>query len=306
MGLFKKNKSDSTTVKQKLWSRDDEKYFFERYSQSGYNKPEYLVDQAYSLYWQNASEDIDVYDAIIRMLETYISDFPDDKTVKAAALYLVGLVYRDRGNTDKMFEFLKKAADTEQEFPDKIVGAGLYYSEQIVKHGKDELLDDVEKYVGHYFNDKFQSPLLIYHVSAILTAVAEKNRDREKQRYYKDRAEAALKDIANVDKELRHVTIIKVKNLNETVKEKISLFMIENGFEVAEYNDALLWQKKGFACLHNIAVETVFDIIVIVAFVILFSGKAFYEAGLDGLTGSAGKRPLRKIVDNFERTFKDY
>ena len=88
--MFKKDKSVNTTAKQELWSKGDEKYFYDRYSQSGYDKPEYLINQAYSLYLQNTSKDDKVYDSIIRLLDTYVSDFPDDKTVKALAYYIYG------------------------------------------------------------------------------------------------------------------------------------------------------------------------------------------------------------------------
>jgi hypothetical protein len=305
MGLFRKETKEETAMKKDLWSKDDEKYFFERYSQSGYNKPEYLIEQAYSLYSQNVLNDIFMYDAIIRVLDRYYSDFPEDKTVKAAALYLAGRVYQDRGNTDKMFEFFKKAADTEMEFPEKIVGAGLDYAEQIVKCERDDMFSEAEKYISHYFNDNIESPLLRYHVSAILTAIAERKGDYDKQRYYKGRAETALNEIAAIDKKLRYVKIIKVKNLNESVIDKIRLFMIENEFELVNFNDTLLWQRKRIASFHNVIIETAFDVIVVIASVMVMQTASgpWVELGVEGFTAGTTKRPLKKTIDDFEKTF---
>jgi len=303
MGLFKKEKIDETAAKKELWTKDDEKYFFERYSQSGSNKPEYLVDQAYSLFAQNALKDIYLYDAVLRILDRYISDFPNDKTVRAPALYLAGRVYQDRGNTDKMFEFFKRAAEAEMENPEKIVGAGLDYAEQVVKCGRTELLDEAERYIGHYFKDKLGSPLLTYHVGAILTAIAEKKGDTEKQRYYKGHADAALNEIASIDKKARYVKIIKVKNLNIALIDEIRLFMIENGFEVVEYNDMFLWQKKGFGCFYNAIIEPAFDVIVVIASLLMHAGAGFIETGLEGFVAITSKKPMKKIIDNFEEKF---
>ena len=303
MGLFKKNNTDAVPAKKELWSKEDEKYFFERYMQFEHNRPEYLIDQAYNLYVQNALRDISVYDAVLRVLDRYHSDFRDDKTVRAAALYLTGRVYKDRGNIDKMFDFLKRAADAEIEIPDKIVGAGIDYAEQVIKHGRDDLLSEAEKYVSHYYNDKLESPLLIYHVSAILAVIAEKNRDSDKQRYYKKRAETALNEVTSIDKKLRYVKIIKVKDMSQSLMDKIRLFMIENGFELVELNETVLWQKKCFASYHNVIVEPAFDIIAVIASV-MYMQTAFgpwIEVGVEGITGSTTKRPLRKTMEAFEK-----
>jgi tetratricopeptide (TPR) repeat protein len=304
MGFFRKENKEGAVAKKDLWSKDDEKYFFERYSQSGYNKPEYLFEQAYSLYTQNTPNDI-MYDAVIRVLDRYISDFPDDKTIKAAALYLAGKVYHDRGNIDKMFEFFKKAADAEMEFPERIVGAGLDYAEQAVKCGRNEMFSDAERYIGHYFNDNIESPLLRYRVSAILTAIAEKKGDVDKHRYYKGRAETALNEIANIDKKLRYVKIIKLKNLDRSVIDRIKLFMIENEFELVDFDDTLMWRRKRIASFHNVFVETAFDVIVVIASVMFMQTAAgpWIEMGVDGFTAATTKRPLKKTIDDFERTF---
>ena len=301
MSLFRKDNSAGTAEKQELWSKDDEKYFFKRYSQPGSDRPDYLTDQANSLYVQNVLKDDKITDSVIRILETYDSDFPNDKIFKATAYYLRGLICRERGDTDRMFEFFKKAADAEIVYPERLAGGGLDYAEHIVKYGRTELYGEAKKYAGLYKIDDPDTPLLTYRISMILLAIAESDRDTERQGHYKKRAEAALNTVAGIDKKLRCVKMIKVKDLNEKVEDRIRLFMLRNGFGIGMHNGIVLLQKKHSSCFHNVIVEPVFDTIFVIAFVLSYMG----ETGLDGFVSIAAKRPLKKIIDDFERTFTD-
>jgi hypothetical protein len=186
-------------------------------------------------------------------------------------------------------------------YPEWLGGAGLDYAEHVVKHGMTEQLGEAEKYIGLYYKDNPDTPTRTYHVNTILAAIAESRGDIEKQRYYKKRAEAALNEIANVDKKLRYVKIIKVKDVNEKLRGMIIRFMLDNDFEFVECNGTFLWQKKYMACFHNVILEAVFDTIFVVASMLSHMG----ETGLDGFVSIIAKRPLKKIIDDFERTFKD-
>lgn len=94
--------------------------------------------------------------------------------------------------------------------------------------------------------------------------------------------------------------IIKVKDVNEKLRDEIIRFMLDNGFEFGECDGVLMWQKKYFSCFHNVILEAVFDTIFVIASMSSYMG----ETGLDGFVSIAGKRPLKKIIDDFERTFK--
>ena len=80
------------------WSKEDERYFFERYESTEKKNPDILVKWAFNLY---AARDFSLHDKVLSYLEKYFSDFPDDTEHRAVALYLAARVHHDRGEFDK-------------------------------------------------------------------------------------------------------------------------------------------------------------------------------------------------------------
>ena len=289
--------------KREIWSQEDEKYFFERYQQAENNQPKYLLNKAFSLFLCN---DVSVYDKILMLLDKYFNDFPNDKENRTPSLQLAGKIYFAQKNFDKAFDYYKKAAEFEIEYPDIICGAGLLYAESIVKLGKTELFDEAEKYINIHY-DKLDYAEGLYIASSILALISQKKGNWEKQRYYKERADEVLKDMTAVNKRIRYISINKVNDKNNDLATKIRLFLQENGFTFGTRYDAPVWFKNGPLCQHFIMPYYLFDIVVLTAYITFKDAVTGIEQemGLNGFIACIGKIPLKKIVNQLEKLLKN-
>jgi len=157
----------ATEQKKEIWSKEDEKYFLERYLQAENKQPQYLLSKAFALFFCN---DPSIHDRIVTLLDKYFADFPCDKEGRASALQLMGKIYYSRKDFDKTFEFYKKAAEFEVEYPEVNCGAWLAYAEHIVRFKKTEFFDEAEKYVSANY-DKLDYAEGLYQASAILAVI---------------------------------------------------------------------------------------------------------------------------------------
>jgi len=284
--------------KSEVWSQEDEQFFFERYSQAGNNQPCLLINQAYALFgYINSS----LYDNVIELLGRYFADFPEDRENRAPALQLMGHIQIKKRLFNQALDSYKKAAEFEIEYPDVNCGAWLNYSSYILEFGKQELYDEAEKYINLYY-DKLAQAGSIYQATAILASIAEARGNKEKQHYYRKCADKTLMDMTAVNNNERYVKIIKTKDTNHDLSERITVFMREKGFELGERNGDSVWFKSSFVCWHYVMSYIFHDIVIIMAYItqVEVVSDAVKERGLDGFIGVLGKWPLKKIIKQLE------
>jgi len=86
------------------------------------------------------------------------------------------------------------------------------------------------------------------------------------------------------------------------LRDNIRLFFSEKGFEIADADGELVWQKRKMLSFHNVIARYAFDVVIIMVFIRLPVGiKGFTEAGPDGFAAIIEKRPLKKIVGELEK-----
>jgi len=286
-------------VEQETWSENDEKYFFERYAQMVDPQPQYLLNKAISLYNSNERSP---YDKILRILERYFYDFPDDKDNKVSALLLVGEIYYTQKRFDKSFNCYKEAAEFEIEYPEVNCGAWLSYAEFIVKFEKAELFDEAEKYINMNY-DKLNYPEAMYILNAVLALISGRKGDLEKQRYYRERADDILKGLTGYSKSVRYANTIQVRDVNHDLSARIVEFLQKKGFVIGKRRGSSVWLKKGPMCFHYITTYYLFDVVVTVAYISFkdIASGVEREMGLNGFIACIGKLPLKKIVRQLEK-----
>ena len=178
---------DPDWFRRTAWTENDEKDFFAHLKRArAYSRPQYLRIQAVTLYRKDRA----LYAAAIGLLEKYLSDFPEDKFERTGALQLLGRIYDHQKDSGRAFEYYRKAAEFEIEYPSVNSGAGLDYAEFIVKHEKRDMFEEAEKYAE-------QAKLIfsadIYRASAVLSIINKAKGDHEKQKYYRERTEQAAR-----------------------------------------------------------------------------------------------------------------
>ena len=170
------------------WSAEDERDYFEHYSRArNYSKPQYLRIQAVTLYEQKNKV---LFAPAIALLTKYFEDFPDDRLERTGSFHLLARIYNEQKEFKKAFDYYKKAAEFEVEFPNRISWGGLEYAEFIVKHNNKKLFGEAEKYVNIYCK-KLIFPVMIYKANAILAIINKANGNNGKAFYYKTIAQDA-------------------------------------------------------------------------------------------------------------------
>jgi len=192
------------------WTAADEKDFAKRYESAKSGKAQYLFVQALSLFEQKNEE---LNKIALKLLKKYFKDFPNDKNERTGALHLAAQIYEGRKKSKKAFEYYKKAAEHEAEFPKLLIGAWLDYAVFIIKHKKKKLYSEAENYIYNQY-DKMVFADHIYKANAVLAAIWKKKRDRKTHRYYKERADSAAKESGNQ----KIGSVIRDKRLDKMMK----------------------------------------------------------------------------------------
>ena len=257
---------------EEVWAENDEQFLFERYLEED-NKPQYLVDEAYNLFYCGRSCP-ERFNTALKLLDKYFSDFPDETENKVPALLLSGKIHFSQKEFDKALEFYKKATEAEVEYGDTNFGAWFTYIQFIAKFEKTELFDEAEKYINAYY-DKLEYIESAYTANAVRAFISEKKGDSEKQSYYRKRADDMLKDLVKASRKTRHTNIIKVCDENNDLEATIRGFLYGEGYVFGEKNGVTGWflQPPHTVGASYIMANYMFDVVSVTVFTLTMEGR---------------------------------
>ena len=112
-----------------------------------------------------------------------LTEYPDNSFEKGSALHTLGDIYKLEGNYQLAMDFYKQALDFETIYPNVITQAYLDYSELVIKTGKENLFDELEKLLSDRYSE-LTFPIEKYKVNSILSIInANKDRQEQAQKY---------------------------------------------------------------------------------------------------------------------------
>ena len=134
--------------RRKTWTKTDEEEFFAKLARARKDgRAQYLKIQAVELV---ETEDKTLLKVAETLLNKMLTEYPDDGFEKGSALHTLGDIYKLNDNYELAIYFYKQALDFETIYPNVITQAYLDYSELVIKTGKENLFDEVEKQVWEF------------------------------------------------------------------------------------------------------------------------------------------------------------
>ena len=167
--------------RRKTWTKIDEQEFFAKLARARKDgRAQYLKIQAIELV---ETEDKNLLKVAEALLNKMLTEYPDNNFEKGSALHTLGDIYKLKGNYQLAMDFYKQALDFETIYPNVITQAYLDYSELVIKTGKENLFDELEKLLlDRYLELTF--PIEKYKVNSILSIInANKDRQEQAQKY---------------------------------------------------------------------------------------------------------------------------
>ena len=167
--------------RRKTWTKIDEQEFFSKLSRARKDgRAQYLKIQAIELV---ETEDKNLLKVAEALLNKMLTEYPDNDFEKGSALHTLGDIYKLKGNYQLAMDFYKQALDFETIYPNVITQAYLDYSELVIKTGKENLFDELEKLLSDRYSE-LTFPIEKYKVNSILSIInANKDRQEQAQKY---------------------------------------------------------------------------------------------------------------------------
>ena len=167
--------------RRKTWTKIDEQEFFSKLSRARKDgRAQYLKIQAIELV---ETEDKNLLKVAEALLNKMLTEYPDNDFEKGSALHTLGDIYKLKGNYQLAMDFYKQALDFETIYPNVITQAYLDYSELVIKTGKENLFDELEKLLLDRYSE-LTFPIEKYKVNSILSIInANKGRQEQAEKY---------------------------------------------------------------------------------------------------------------------------
>ena len=167
--------------RRKTWTKIDEQEFFAKLARARKDgRAQYLKIQAIELV---ETEDKNLLKVAEALLNKMLTEYPDNNFEKGSALHTLGDIYKLKGNYQLAIDFYKQALDFEIIYPNVITQAYLDYSELVIKTGKENLFNDLEKLLSDRYSE-LTFPIEKYKVNSILSIInANKDRQEQAQKY---------------------------------------------------------------------------------------------------------------------------
>jgi hypothetical protein len=172
--------------RRKTWTKTDEEEFFAKLARARKDgRAQYLKIQAIELV---ATKKKDLLTVAESLLKRMLTEFPDDNFNKGSAFHILGDICKLTDNYGGAIDYYKQAIDFEEIYPNVQTNAYLDYSELIVKTGRLNQYDFVEKILLE------RIPTLLFPVtkykSYSILSIINNYRDRGDQaRMYADLAD---------------------------------------------------------------------------------------------------------------------
>ncbi len=172
----------------KVWSKAEEEHFFAKLSRARKDgRAQYLKIQAVELIEVGDSRRLQAAESL---LNTILTDFPDDRLEKSETLNQLGVIHRLRGDNDKALSYFKMAFEFEKEFPNVITNARLNFAETVIEEDRSACYDAVEEsLLAKIETEGLPFPFEWYIMSSVLSVIYSSRGDAVKARYYADIAE---------------------------------------------------------------------------------------------------------------------
>ena len=167
--------------RRKTWTKIDEQEFLAKLARARKDgRAQYLKIQAIELV---ETEDKNLLKVAEALLNKMLTEYPDNNFEKGSALHTLGDIYKLKGNYQLAMDFYKQALDFETIYPNVITQAYLDYSELVIKTGKENLFNELEKLLSDRYSE-LTFPIEKYKVNSILSIInANKDRQEQAQKY---------------------------------------------------------------------------------------------------------------------------
>lgn len=201
--------------RRKTWTNIDEDEFFAKLGRARKDgRAQYLKIQAVELV---STKNIELLKVAKTLLKKMLAEYPNDNFNKGSALHTLGNIYRQLDDYDIAIDFYKQALDFELIYPNVRTQAYLDYSELIIKTGKIEKYNEVEKilldrYEGLLF------PIERYKVNSIMSIINKEKNRMDKAKHY---AELAEKNATSEISELQYHKNLGVVKERENWLDKL-------------------------------------------------------------------------------------
>ncbi len=167
--------------RRKTWTKTDEEEFFAKLASARKDgRAQYLKIQAIELV---ETEDQTLLKVAETLLNKMLTEYPDDDFEKGSALHTLGDIYKLNDNYELAIDFYKQALDFETICPSVVTQAYLDYSELVIKTGKENLFEQLEKLLLDRYSE-LTFPIEKYKVNSILSIInANKGRPEQAMKY---------------------------------------------------------------------------------------------------------------------------
>ena len=205
--------------RRKTWTKIDEQEFKAKLARARKDgRAQYLKIQAIELV---ETEDKNLLKVAEALLNKMLTEYPDNNFEKGSALHTLGDIYKLKGNYQLAIDFYKQALDFEIIYPNVITQAYLDYSELVIKTGKENLFDELEKLLSDRYSE-LTFPIEKYKVNSILSII-NANKDRQEQaQKYADLAEQFVTAETSGFRYHKYLGIVKERDtwLDKLVRKK--------------------------------------------------------------------------------------
>ena len=172
--------------RRKSWTKTDEEEFFAKLARARKEgRAQYLKIQAIELV---ETEDKTLLKVAETLLNKMLSEYSNEGFEKGSAFHTLGDIYKLNDNYELAIDFYKQALDFETIYSNVITQAYLDYSELVIKTGKENLFDEVEKLLLDRYSE-LTFPIEKYKVNSILSIINANKGRQEQALQYADIAE---------------------------------------------------------------------------------------------------------------------
>ena len=172
--------------RRKTWTKTDEQEFFGKLARARKDgRAQYLKIQAIELV---ETKDKTLLKVAETLLNKMLREYPDDDFEKGSALHTLGDIYKLNDNYELAINFYKQALDFETIYSNVITQAYLDYSELVIKTGKVNLFNKLEKLLLDRYSE-LMFPIEKYKVNSLLSIINANKGSQEQAEKYADIAE---------------------------------------------------------------------------------------------------------------------
>lgn len=174
--------------RKKTWTKKDEEEFFAKLARARKEgRAQYLKIQAIELINTKEKNLLNIAEELLNRI---LTDYAENRIEKSQCYNSLGEIYELRNDEEKAIYYYKKSLDYEKEFPNVKTSSDIDFAKIIVKKGKTELYNEVEKILFEKIkNESILFPIENYTIYSILAGISSFKGDFEQAKKYAEIAE---------------------------------------------------------------------------------------------------------------------